>query len=360
MLTMRHDSMVFRRQALLEGEIMSINIYRNEQLVQMETYRTDPSRAETLIGELRKKWAFLREKGYAGDYPVEILRGNTNGKANNGVPEHETKVVEMFRWRTAQDRVNAKEDTRFREIQSNIEALALSDQTKESFTQAIRGFNSNFPGVGGVELLKGVCSCLLSVDGLVENYPMSVKNGIVLMHRSPRMDLDGDGRNEMYLKILMHGGEIVQSALGPIRVEQNFNRPNDGIVRSNGAGANDFPGTAIWRVSWRIHTALGPVLTDPDNPLIFGPATVNHYPPVGTHFHSPTGPVKLVLESTGQRIGTLTPGELTAFDIVVTKDDEIYADFLNTPPKDIFEALDQHTPHMEEYASRRVEVHAGI
>jgi hypothetical protein len=70
--------------------------------------------------------------------------------------------------------------------------------------------------------------------------------------------------------------------------------------------------------------------------------------------------VKLVLESTGQRIGTLTPGELTAFDIVVTKDDEIYADFLNTPPKDIFEALDQHTPHMEEYASRRVEVHAGI
>jgi len=58
------------------------------------------------------------------------------------------------------------------------------------------------------------------------------------------MDLDGDGRNEMYLKILMHGGEIIQAALGPIRVEQNFNRPNDGIVKSNSADGDDFPGTA--------------------------------------------------------------------------------------------------------------------
>jgi hypothetical protein len=32
---------------------------------------------------------------------------------------------------------------------------------------------------------------------------------------------------------------------------------------------------------------------------------------------------------------------LTAFDIVVTKDDEIYADVLNTPPADIFEILDE-------------------
>jgi len=205
----------------------------------------------------------------------------------------------------------------------------------------VRGFNHNFPNIGGVELLKGVCSCLLTIDGMVEDYRMSVKNGIVLMHRSPRMDLDGDGRNEMYLKILMHGGEIIQAALGPIRVEQNFNRPNDGIVKSNSTEGDDFPATAIWRVSWKIQTALGPVLTDPDQPLIFGPATVQHYPPVGTHFHSPTGPVALVHEETGQRVGTLTPGELTAFDIVVTKDDEIYADVLNTPPADIFEVMDE-------------------
>ncbi len=340
---------------------MSLNVYRNEQLIQLETYTTDAPRAERLIAELRKKWAFLRERGFAGDYPVEILRSTSNGKtgSGNGVSDHEVKVVELFRWRSAQDRVNAKEDSTYREIQTNIDAAAKSEQTKESYTQVVRGFNSNFPSVGGVELLKGVCSCLLSVDGMVQDYPMSVKNGIVLMHRSPRTDLDGDGRNEMYLKILMHGGEIVQSALGAIRVEQNFNRPNDGIVKSDGGG-NDFPGTAIWRVSWRIHTALGSVLTDPDQPLIFGPAIVNHYPPVGTHFHSPTGPVKLVLESTGQRIGTLTPGELTAFDIVVTKDDEIYADVLNTAPKDIFSVLGEHTAHLEEYASRHIEVRAGI
>jgi len=199
---------------------------------------------------------------------------------------------------------------------------------------------------------------LLSIDGMVENYPMSVKNGIVLMHRSPQMDLDGDGRNEMYLKILMHGGEVIQAALGPIRVEQNFARPNDGIVKSNGVGGNDFPATAIWRVSWKIQTALGPVLTDPDQPLIFGPANVSHYPPVGTHFHSPTGPVALIHEATGRRVGTLIPGELTAFDIVVTKDDEVFADILNTPPKDLFEILNDYASRSEELAGRRIEVGA--
>ena len=343
---------------------MSTNLYRNESLIQMETYGTDSSGADPLITQIRKKWALLREKGYAGDYPIEILRsgvsgGNgSNGSHENGGPA--IKIVEVFKWRSAQDRINAQRDTDYQEVEGTIAAMTAATVEKETYTQAVRGFNTNFPGVGGVELLKGVCSCLLTIDGMVENYPMSVKNGIVLMHRSPRMDLDGDGRNEMYLKILMHGGELVQSALGPIRVEQNFSRPNDGIVKSNGTDGSDFPGTAIWRVSWRIHTALGPVLTDPDQPLIFGPATVNHYPPVGTHFHSATGPVKLVLESTGQRVGTLTPGELTAFDIVVTKDDEIFADILNTPPPDIFKILDEHAPHMEEYAERRVEVRETI
>jgi len=157
----------------------------------------------------------------------------------------------------------------------------------------------------------------------------------------------------------MHGGEIIQAALGPIRVEQNFSRPNDGIVKSNGTGGRDFPATAIWRVSWRIQTALGPVLTDPDQPLIFGPSTVEHYPPVGTHFHSPTGPVALVHEATGRRVGTLTPGELTAFDIVVTKDDDIFADMLNTPPPDLFPIFDEHAAQMNELASRHIAVGAS-
>jgi len=340
---------------------MAVNIYRNESLIQVETHQTDSPRADQLIHQIRQKWAVLREKGYAGDYPVEILRSaapTQPGGNGNGSSGADTKVVEVFRWRSAQDRVNAQNDPAYLEIESGITALSHTGTTKETYTQAIRGFNSNFPGVGGVELLKGVCSCLLSVDGLVENYPMSVKNGIVLMHRSPRMDLDGDGKNEMYLKILMHGGEIVQSALGPIRVEQNFARPNDGIVKSNGEGGSDFPGTAIWRVAWRIQTRLGPLLTDPNTPLIFGPANVGHYPPVGTHFHSPTGPVKLILETTGEAVGTLTPGELTAFDIVVTKDDEIFADILNTPPKDIFNILEAHAPRMHEYEERHVVVSA--
>jgi hypothetical protein len=319
---------------------MSVNVYRNESLIQMETYEAEPGLVDKLVEEVRAKWSLLREHGYAGDYPIEVLRGARNGTDT-------VKVVEVFRWRSVQDRVNAQRNPDYLALAGHISSLTVAEGSKESYTQAVRGFNHNFPSVGGVELLKGVCSCLLTIDGMVENYQMSVKNGIVLMHRSPRMDLDGDGRNEMYLKILMHGGEIVQAALGPIRVEQNFNRPNDGIVKAKSADGSDFPGTAIWRVSWRIQTAMGPVLTDPDQPLIFGPATVNHYPPVGTHFHSPTGPVALIHEETGARIGTLTPGELTAFDIVVTKDDEIYADVLNTPPADIFEVMEEWRRHTE-------------
>jgi hypothetical protein len=349
---------------------MPTDIYRNESLIQMERYETDPQHADELITAVRGKWAMLRDKGHAGDYPVEILRsggrvsmeastnghaeenGQTNGK---GVITPRVEVVELFRWRSIQDRIAAESDPEYVRVQARIAAL-VPGVSKDTYTEAVRGFNTNFPGIGGVELLKGVCSCLLSIDGMVENYPMSVKNGIVLMHRSPRMDLDGDGRNEMYLKILMHGGETIQAALGPIRVEQNFSRPNDGIVKSNGTGDRDFPATAIWRVSWRIQTALGPVLTDPDQPLIFGPAAVDHYPPVGTHFHSATGPVKLVHEESGRRVGTLIPGELTAFDIVVTKDDEIFADMLNTPPPDLFPILDSYIARMDELAERFVTV----
>jgi len=314
---------------------MSFYPYRNESLIQMETYETDPAHAEALVGQVRKKWALLREEGLAGDYPVEVLRaaGSRSGQI---------KVVELFRWRSGQAKIDVQTNERYQRVTRDIAALTSTAPTCETYTSAVRGFNTNFPPVGGVELLKGVCSCLLSIDGMVDKFPMSVKNGIVLMHRSPRMDIDGDGRNEMYLKILMHGGEMIQAALGPIRVEQNFSRPNDGLVKSLGTGDQDFPAVGLWRVSWKIQTVLGPVLTDPDQPLIFGPALVKHYPPVGTHFHATTGPVKLVLEKTGETVGSLVPGELTAFDIVVSKDDEIFADILNTPPDDIFELVAAH------------------
>ena len=313
---------------------MPVYPYRNESLIQMETYQTDPPRADELINAVRTKWALLREQRYAGDYPVEVLR---SADGNGAI-----KIIEIFKWNSGQAKADAIRSREYEKMCQNIAGLTSETPTHGAFTGVVRGFNTNFPPVGGVELLKGVCSCLLTVDGIVKDYQMSVKNGIVLMHRSPRADLDGDGRNEMYLKILMHGGEQNQAALGPVRVEQNFQRPNDGIVKSDGTGDNDFPATAIWRVSWRIQTALGPVLTDPDKPLIFGPAKVQHYPPVGTHFHSPTGPVKLVHEHTGKEVGSLVPGELTAFDIVISKDDEIYADILNAAPTEVFKVLESY------------------
>src|SRR5882724_3232321 len=334
---------------------MSLNPYRNESLIQMETYETDAARADALVNKVRTKWALLRDKGYAGDYPVEVLR---SAHPDMG----KVKIVEIFKWQSKQSQVEVQTNQEYQELLSSIGELMQGERSENSFTEVVRGFNSYFPGTGGVELLKGVCSCLLSIDGMVKDYQMSGKNGSVRKHRSPRMDLDGDGRNEMYLKILMHGGELIQAALGPIRIEQNFNRPNDGIVKSNSIGGADFPATAIWRVSWKIQTALGTVLTDPDQPLIFGPAVVGHYPPVGTHFHSSTGKVKLVLEETGKQIGHLIPGELTAFDIVVTKDDEIYADILNKPPDDLFQILDtQKNLHRDKLeAAAAVEQPVGV
>ena len=168
---------------------MPVNVYRNESLIQVETYETDLPRADELVNAVRAKWAYMREKGYAGDYPIEILR---SGGAN-------VKVLEVFRWRTAQDRSRAQQDSEYQQVDQRLHSLTINQPSRETFTQAIRGFNQNFPGEGGVELLRGVCSCLVTIDGVVKDYQMAVKNGIVLMHRSPRMDLDGDGNNEMYL-----------------------------------------------------------------------------------------------------------------------------------------------------------------
>ncbi|MFL5963743.1 MAG: hypothetical protein ACJ757_12710 [Gaiellaceae bacterium] len=311
---------------------MSVSIYRNESLVELGTYYTDAESVDDLVAAVREKWALLREKDLAGDYPVDILVSADNG---------ETQVVELFRWRTLHHRAEFLVDDRCREAQSRIDSLVTRKIESGRYTEAIRGFNSNFPSIGGTELLKGVCSCSLTVDGMVEDFPLSVKNGIVLMHRSPSTDFDGDGKNEMYLHIFMHGGELEVAGLGPIRVTQNFDVPNNGIVKSNGEGANDFPGKAIWRVGWKMQTPLGWLMTDPAQPLIFGPADVSHYPPVGTHFHSTTGPVALLKVDTGERVGTLTPGELTAFDIVVTKDDEVFAEYPNRPG-DILDVLAEH------------------
>lgn len=307
---------------------MAMGIYRNSGLIQVQLYRTTTDKTEKIIDLIRQKWSFLREKNYAGDYPVEILFS----------VDETPQIIEVFRWSSQEAQCLANVDAELKALNQHIQRVADSHEA-QLFTQVQRGFSKDFPKLGGVELLRGVCSCLLTINGVVENYLMSVKNGIVLMHRSPRLDLDGDGLNEMYLKILMHGGDIIQDNLGPVRVEQNFSLPNDGLIKSKGQDNHDFPGYAVWRVAWRIHTAFGSVLTDPATPLIFGPTEVKHYPPVGTRFKSQSGPVKLLQEATGEQIGILIPSELTAFDIVVTKDDEIDAYILNAAPIDIFDIL---------------------
>jgi hypothetical protein len=194
---------------------------------------------------------------------------------------------------------------------------------------------------------------LLAAD-LPDEIELDGQNGFVIMHRGPRL-IQGNSRI-MPVNILAHGadspaasiaamrGAIQPDALrasqprdaatvasrlltsgtrsGAIRVEQNTELPQFGIIRALGPD-NDFPATAMWVVHWRIHTPLGTVITDPKVPLVFGPTTVQHYPPVGTEFKSATGPVDIYHQDTNMVVGKLTPGQLTAFDVVVTMDDEI-------------------------------------
>jgi hypothetical protein len=319
-----------------EERLMALkSIYRNDGLAEIGRYNVTQSQAEEVVDTVRRKWVYLRNAGYAGDYPVEVMRTPKNG----GGAAEEVEVLELFRWRSELARDEAETDDGYLEFQQSLAVLAQESPEARRYTQSIRGFSNAFPSVGGMELLRGVCACLLTVDGYLDKYKLSVKNGIVLMHRSPGMIIGDDSERSMLLRIMFHGGVIPRVGdLGAVRVEQNFDRPNDGIVRSHGTGT-DFPATAIWRVHWRIQTGIGSLITDPEKPLVFGPAIATHYPPVGTEFHSSTGPVDLIHEESGNRVGTLEPRRLTAFDIVVTKDDEVFDPVLNTPADDLMSVL---------------------
>ncbi|SRR6266516_347724 len=334
------------------------SIYRNEGLAELGRYVVTTSQAEQVVDAVRRKWVYLRNAGYAGDYPIEIMRT----PKNDGSASDEIEVLELFRWRSELARDEADRDEGYLRIQDSLAILTGQPQARR-YTQSIRGFSDAFPSIGGMELLRGVCSCLLTVDGYMKNYKLSVKNGVVLMHRSPGMVVGTDDERSMLLRIMYHGGVIHRVGdLGPVRVEQNFDRPNDGIVRSHGTGT-DFPATAIWRVHWRIQTGIGPLVTDPEQPLVFGPSVASHYPPVGTEFFSSTGPVDLIHEESGNRVGTLEPRRLTAFDIIVTRDDEVFDPVLNTAPDDlmnvlktkILEAGDNVTLHLEQDETEELE-----
>jgi hypothetical protein len=308
---------------------MALQIYRRENLVEHVTYKAPPDQIETLIELLRMKWAMLREKGWAADNPAVLLRGQDT-------------ATEIFSWKSSEARARAAiSGTDWYAAQ--IETLAQGGIERHTVTEVLRGFQANFPDVGGDELLTGVCDCVLDIDGVLSGYTFRATDGVVLMHRSGRADQDKDGHNEMYLHIQEHGCKGTSGPLlGNMRIVQNHALPNDGLVKSLGEGPNDFPAMAIWRVAWKIVTSFGTFMTDPNKPLVFGPSRVTHYPPVGTEFHSSTGPVDLLEEASGQKVGTLTPLELTAFDIRHTMDDSRPTPLLDEAPKAIFDLLDHH------------------
>lgn len=309
---------------------MAIEIFRKKGLIQLNVYQASGQQVDELVGLLRKRWAFLREKEWATDRPIVTMKAN--GLA-----------AEVFGWTSTEAKRKAARSSQYRQLGERISGLRAKELVARTGTEAVRGFQRSFPLTGGVEFLQGVCSCRVDVDGVGKDFPIRAIDGVVLMHRSPRGDPDRDGKTEMYLNILYHACSLDFANLGPSRIEQNFDVPNDGIVKSFGEGKHDFPGIAIWRVAWKFKTPMGVLLTDPSKPLVFGPERVTHYPPVGTEFKSPTGPVALLNQETGKRIGTLTPEELTAFDILATRDDEVEDPVLNQPPEDVFALLKEHS-----------------
>ncbi len=318
----------------------------------------DPS---TLLNLVRDHWALLRDKGLAEAQPVKIFSGSDNPGS----------IVYMFRWKTPESRSLASTDGEISQLMATIDANTVG--SFPLMNEAYQGFEcKQFPNRGGIELLRGKCTCMVKLDGIDEEFELDGQNGFVIMHRGPRT-IQGDSRL-MPVTILAHGaasptasmgimrrialdrlrppgaigtqpgvgtptdaaGRTIQPPAGmlapnllmsgtrgdTIRVEQNTELPQFGIIRALGPDS-DFPATAMWVVHWRIHTPLGTVITDPNVPLEFGPTTVHLYPPVGTEFAAATGPVDIYHQDTNQVVGKLTPGELTAFDIVVTMDDEI-------------------------------------
>lgn len=322
----------------------SSKLHRSKDgLIEVHLYKSRND-STSLLQQVRNHWALLRDKGLADAQPVKIFADS----------EHPSSVIYAFKWKTAESRTKASMDP---DVQKSAAALRATSSVRErlpAMNEIYQGFEAKtFPQRGGVELLRGKCTCRVKLDGVAEEFELDGQNGFVIMHRGPRLN-QGSSRL-MPVNILAHGADSPASAMGvaamkdaaaarstlmarnagvsakvlasgtagpTIRVEQNTELPQFGIIRAKGPDT-DFPATAMWVVHWRIHTPLGTLVTDPKVPLVFGPTTVQHYPPVGTEFKSSTGPVDIYLQGTDTVVGKLTPGELTAFDIVVTMDDEI-------------------------------------
>lgn len=282
--------------------------------------------AAELIQAVRDHWAILRDFGLADANPVKVFADAVDSAT----------VIWAFRWKTPRSRVEAAATVECVEAAARIEAASASLTRYPFLNEVYQGFEyRQFPGRGGIELLRGKCTCTVKLDAFEDvEFDLDGQNGFVIMHRGP--GYKQGGIRVMPVTIYQHGAdtpnpfkhlpefkgappEIVDP---PLRVEQNTNLPQFGVIRALQAD-KDFPAVAMWVVHWRVQTPIGTIVTDPAQPLVFGPTVVQHYPPVGTEFFSAVGPVAVYREADGEHVGTLTPGQLTAFDIVVTMDDEI-------------------------------------
>lgn len=308
-------------------------------LIEVELFQAKPDHTiQEVLDAVRNHWSHLRRKDLAAGAPIQIYTDSAG----------EGQVSYTYKWRDSSSRTRAISDPEVRAKREAIRLVARRLAVLGGNNEAYQGFDhERFPSRGAVELLRGKCTCWLEVKGLEGKIELDGQNGFVIMHRGPALDLSEEGKSAriMPVNIISHGAdspmfmpaqvrELMKDepeAALRIRVEQNTELPQYGIIRAL-TSESDFPAKAMWVVHWRIHTPVGTIITDPKVPLIFGPTIVNHYPPVGTEFHSSTGPVDVYNVETNEVVGKLQPGQLTAFDIVTTMDDEVNSVF-DVPPR---------------------------
>ena len=252
---------------------MAVYPYRNESLIQMETYHTDPPRADDLINAVRAKWAVLREQRFAGDYPVELLR---SADGNGAI-----KIVEIFKWNSGQ----AKADVlRSRDYEQCARTSPASPPTPRPWGVHGRGpwvqhelpadwrrraaeGRVLVPALGGRDR-QGLPDEREERDRADASQPAR-RSG----RRRPQRDVPQDPDARRRDSTRPRSARCASSRTSSARTTASSSRtePATTISRRRRSGA----------CRGSIQTALGPVLTDPDTPLVFGPARVQHYPPVG-------------------------------------------------------------------------------
>ncbi|MEU0275561.1 hypothetical protein [Streptomyces sp. NPDC006307] len=315
----------FEGAPVLQRGMVPIEAFRSKDSL-LEVAVAEPlGGVAELISAVREYWSVLRDHGFADANPVKVLVDAGDRQS----------VIWVFRWKESSSRMQAAATAECVQALARIECAGRVTSHHPFVNEAYQGFETGrFPSRGGIELLRGKCTCTVKLDGFDTEFELEGQNGFVIMHRGPRYVQEGVPL--MPVIILRHGADApnaLRDAPGlrdapeevrttPFRVEQNSDLPQFGIIRSLQEDS-DFPAVAMWVVHWLVHTPIGTLVTDPKQPLVFGPTFVQHYPPVGTEFFSAVGPVPVFKQEDGQRIGTLTPGQLTAFDIVVTMDDEI-------------------------------------